>query len=69
MINRRHFLSQTAAFAGIQILPRSVFGANETLSIAFIGAGGKGWHAVQSLQNNDRVNFAAFADVHENRAT
>ena len=69
MINRRHFLSQTAAFAGIQILPRSVFGANEKLNIAFIGAGGKGWHAVQSLQNNDMVNFAAFADVHEDRAT
>ena len=70
MINRRHFLSKTAAaFAGVQILPRSVFGANEKLSIAFVGAGGKGWHAVQSLQNHDSVNFAAFADVHEDRAT
>lgn len=70
MTNRRHFLSKTAAaFAGIQILPRSVFGANEKLNIAFVGAGGKGWHAVQSLQNNESVNFAAFADVHEARAT
>ena len=46
MINRRNFLTKTAvAFAGIQILPRSVFGAasaNGRLNIAFIGAGGKG---------------------------
>ncbi len=69
MQTRRHFLSQSAAvFAGIQILPRSVFGANEKLNIAFVGAGGKGWHAVQSLLENDLVNHAAFADVDEPRA-
>ncbi len=73
MINRRNFLTKTAvAFAGIQILPRSVFGvasANDRLNIAFIGAGGKGWHAIQSLQPNELVNFVAFADVDERRAT
>ena len=66
MHDRRHFLCQSAAaFAGIQILPRSVFGANEKLNIAFVGAGGKGWHAVQSLLENDLVNQVAFADVDE----
>jgi predicted dehydrogenase len=73
MINRRNFLTKTAvAFAGIQILPRSVFGAasaKERLNIAFIGAGGKGWHAIQSLQHNELVNFVAFADVDERRVT
>ena len=69
MHDRRHFLCQSAAaFAGIQILPRSVFGANEKLNIAFVGAGGKGWHAVQSLLENDRVNQVAFADVDEGHA-
>ncbi|CAN5728840.1 Gfo/Idh/MocA family oxidoreductase [soil metagenome] len=69
MLHRRQFLTRSAAaFAGVQILPRSVFGANERLNIAFIGAGGKGWHAVQSLEQNDAVNFAAFADVDQSRS-
>jgi len=66
MHTRRKFLTRSAAaFAGIQILPCSAFGANERLNIAFVGAGGKGWHAIQSLANNDLVNFVAFADVDE----
>lgn len=70
MITRRNFLAKSAvAFAGIQILPRTVFGANERLNIAFIGAGGKGWHAIQSLQHNAGVNFVAFADVDERHVT
>jgi predicted dehydrogenase len=70
MITRRNFLAKSAiAFAGIQILPRSAFGANERLNIAFIGAGGKGWHAIESLQKNDLVNFVAFADVDERHVT
>jgi predicted dehydrogenase len=68
MQTRRHFVTKTAAaFASIQILPRSVFGANEKLNIAFVGAGGKGWHAIQSLAQSDLVNFAGFADVDERR--
>lgn len=69
MPNRRHFLTQSAAvFTGIQFLPRSVLGANEKLNIGFVGAGGKGWHAIQSLLENPLVNHAAFADVDEKRA-
>lgn len=62
MPNRRHFLTQSAAvFTGIQFLPRSVLGANEKLNIGCVGAGGKGWHAIQSLLENPLVNHAAFA--------
>lgn len=69
MIHRRDFLKKTAAaFVGIQILPRSVFGANERLSIGYVGAGGKGWHALQSLLENPMVNHAAFADVDRKRS-
>jgi predicted dehydrogenase len=68
MQTRRQVLTKSAvAFAGIQFLPQSVFGANERLNIAFVGAGGKGWHAIQSLANNPLVNFVAFADVDERR--
>ncbi len=67
---RRRFLATSAgAFAGFQILPSSAVGANERLNIAFIGAGGKGWHAIRSLQNNAMVNFVAFADVDERQVT
>ena len=70
MNTRRHFLAKSAAaFAGAQILPRSVFGANEKLNIAFIGAGGKGGGAIKSLANNKMVNLAAFSDVDERRCT
>ena len=61
-LSRRQFLTQgSIAFAGITILPRSVFGANERLNIAFVGAGRKGNHAIRSL--GGRVNIFAFADV------
>lgn len=66
MITRRTFLTRSAlAAAAVQILPHTAFGANERLNIAFVGAGGKGWHAIQSLQHNDLVNLVAFADVDE----
>ena len=69
MITRRQFLNASAtAFASIQFLPRSVFGANERLAIAFVAAGGKGWNAIQNLESNDLVQFAAFADVDEKHA-
>lgn len=69
MTSRRRFLAHSAAFAGVQILPRSVFGANEKLNIAFIGAGGKGGGAIKSLATNRMVNITAFADVDERRVT
>ena len=68
-MKRRQFLKTTAgAFAGVQILPASAVGANERLNLAFIGIGGKGEHAVRSLQGNSMVNLAAFADVDERSA-
>ena len=65
---RRRFLATSAgAFAGFQILPSSAVGANERVNVAFIGAGGKGMHAIRSLAENKMVNFTAFADVDERR--
>lgn len=73
MHSRRHFIAKSATlFAGVQILPRSIFGANsanERLNIAFIGAGGKGWHAIRSLADNTLVNLTAFADVDARNVT
>ncbi len=71
MSTRRQFISRTAlGYAGIQILPRSLFGAasaNERINVAFVGIAGKGGHAVRSLQQNSLVNYVAFADVDERR--
>lgn len=67
---RRHFLSTAAATAtGLTILgdSRSVFGyrANEKLSLALIGAGGR---AVANLQGVKDENIVALCDVDERRA-
>ncbi|MBK1880050.1 Gfo/Idh/MocA family protein [Pelagicoccus mobilis] len=73
-MNRRNFISKTTAataLAAIQpfhILKGQIRGANERLNIAFIGAGGKGRHAIKSLEKNPLVNYAAFADVNDSHA-
>lgn len=68
-IGRRGFLkSGAAAIAGVMLLPRSVFGANAKVDVAFIGAGGKGSSAIKGLAGNEAVNIVAFADVDEKRA-
>ncbi len=69
-ISRRNWLKVSAlAGLGAGVVPSRVFGANERLNIAFVGAGGKGWHAIQSLANNGMVNMVAFADVDQARAS
>jgi predicted dehydrogenase len=66
---RRSFLARaSAAFAGISFLPRRVFGANERLRVAFIGAGGKGAGAVKYFRGASDAEIAAFADVDDARA-
>ncbi|MCC6357091.1 MAG: Gfo/Idh/MocA family oxidoreductase [Verrucomicrobiae bacterium] len=68
-IGRRSFLKGgAAALAGVSLWPRSLFGANEKIGVAFIGAGGKGSSAVKGLAGNPAVNIVAFADVDEKRA-
>lgn len=66
-MNRRSFLYRSAAAASVvsiqhfNILSAQAKGANERVNVAFIGAGGKGAHAIRSLENNELVNFVAFA--------
>jgi len=66
-LSRQRFTAGTAIGAGLMVLPGRVFGANERINIAFVGAGGKGWHAIQSLAANEKVNYVAFADVDQAR--
>jgi len=66
-LTRKQFAEGATIGAGLMVLPNRVFGANERINIAFVGAGGKGWHAIQSLAANDKVNYVAFADVDEVR--
>ncbi len=67
---RRNFLKGSAAtLAGITILPRSVFGANDRLNVALVGVGGMGRGAVRYCARNSGVNVIAFADVDEIRAS
>lgn len=68
-ISRRTFIKTTSAFAGMIILPKTVFGANERLNVAFVGVGGKGIHAIKSLINNEHMNIVSFADVDDKKAS
>jgi predicted dehydrogenase len=68
-LNRREFITSAAIGAGALLFTSRAFAANERINIAFVGAGGKGWHAIKSLAANDRVNYVAFADVDDARAT
>jgi predicted dehydrogenase len=66
---RRKFLTTSVGtLASIQILPSFAQGANERINVAFIGCGGKGLHAINSLASNSMINIAAFADVDERSA-
>jgi predicted dehydrogenase len=68
MINRRIFLSITAAGVALapqplQVLKAQAKGANERLNVAFVGVGNKGAHAIRTLDRMKAVNMVAFADV------
>jgi predicted dehydrogenase len=67
-LSRRTTVAGAAVLTGAGFLPKRVFGANERINVAFVGAGGKGNHAVKMLTGNPMVNFVAFADVDEARA-
>ncbi len=65
-ISRRQFAKGTAAALAIPIfLPSRVFGANERLNVAAIGAGGKG---AVDIDGCSRENILAMADVDYVRA-
>ena len=71
-MNRRTFVTRsTAAATLVAAHPFHILKArspNERINLAFIGAGGKGAHAIRTFQNDELVNFAAFADVDEVKA-
>lgn len=65
-VNRRTFIKWTAAAAAFpMILPRSVFGANERINMAWIGGGSMGGGHLRNMPV-DQVNLVALADVDEN---
>jgi predicted dehydrogenase len=69
-INRRSFIRNTSVLATTlampTILPRNVFGANEKLNIATIGAMGKGQSDTHNVA--DLHNIVALVDADMNRA-
>jgi len=65
--NRRIFLkSGLAAGAALQFLPQRVFGANERVTIAVVGAGGVAKWNIQAARQDPNVEIAAFCDVNDN---
>lgn len=70
MLNRRKFLKGGAAMGALMFLPSCqtsrVKNANGKLNVAFIGVGGRGYNAVESLEKRpDIVNIVAFCDVQD----
>ena len=69
-LNRRSFIRNTSLLATTlampTILPRNVFGANEKLNIATIGAMGKGQSDTHNVA--DLHNIVALVDADMNRA-
>ena len=66
-MNRRTFVTRSiTAASAVAIHPFHILKAknpNSQINLAFIGAGGKGAHAIRMLENKAMVNFVAFADV------
>ncbi|WP_347840184.1 Gfo/Idh/MocA family oxidoreductase [uncultured Draconibacterium sp.] len=69
-IDRRKFIKSSAlATGGVIILPTIISSCkgkpapSDKINVAFIGAGGKGIHAINVLKENPLMNIVAFADV------
>ena len=59
-LSRRTFLTQSAAVLGASlampmILPKSVFGANDKLNLAWVGVGNQGWGDLCACAGNNNV--------------
>ncbi len=68
-ISRRSFVGTAAASTyAFTYIPRRVWGANERLNVACIGAGGKGAGEVRDLAR-EGCNIVALCDVDEQRAS
>ena len=74
MSNRRKFIKQAAiAAAGWYIVPRNVLGKgyvapSDQLTIAAIGAGGKGYGDIQEFAKSPNVRIVALCDVDHEQA-
>lgn len=72
--NRRSFIRNSAiATVGAIVTPTIITSCkgktapSDTLNVAFIGAGGKGMHAIDVLKENALMNIIALADVDDRR--
>ncbi len=70
MLNRRSFIKASAAAGAMMFLPScqtsKVKNANGKLNVAFVGVGGRGYNAVESLEKHpDLVNIVAFCEVQD----
>lgn len=63
--NRRRFLQSGIAALAPLAIPRRCWGAsaNETLNLAAVGVGGKGWSDLNSSAAGERVRVVALCDV------
>ncbi len=73
--NRRSFLKNSALLTVGGIVAPKILQANfggisasGKLNVAFIGAGGKGMHAINLLVNHPKINVVALADVNDQSA-
>ena len=74
-LNRRDFIRKSTIVSAGAILAPVILNScsskavpSDRLNVAFIGAGGKGFHAIQILVNSPMMNIVALADVDDNRA-
>ncbi|MBX3443399.1 MAG: Gfo/Idh/MocA family oxidoreductase [Planctomyces sp.] len=61
-INRREFVARAALAAAPLVLPRSVFGANDRIRLAFIGVRNQGTNNLKAFQSRP-VDIVAVCDV------
>ncbi len=68
MFSRRAFMKvMGAGVTAPMILPRSVFGANDKLNLAWVGIGGKGWGDLRSSEPGNHVVALAEVDPGKRR--
>ncbi len=68
-LTRREFLAASAglALATTAASQERIVGANETLGVALIGAGGQGTHHLRKLVGNKEVRVVAVCDIYKPR--
>ena len=68
-VSRRSFLKGAAAatFAAPLVLPRSVFGANDRVAVAFIGVGNQGNNNLKAFLKQN-ISVTAISEVDSKRA-